>query len=161
MCFTGKKISANPARTDIWQMVAGGNRCCQKPHGSYQYQCDHFQANVSKLRGPLDTVDLEELPDSRERAGAPVLWLSCEGQINVWELFPDKSSLSAIIDQQGLLVAAPIDLRTKKAEISFHSCCMAFGSKLKNKSPKIVVMVPTVTTKSFKQSSFRTLRWPP
>ena len=32
-----------------------------------------FQANVSKLRRPLDTVDLEERPDSRERAGAPVL----------------------------------------------------------------------------------------
>ena len=29
-----------------------------------------FQANISKLRRPLDTVDLEELPDSRERAGA-------------------------------------------------------------------------------------------
>ena len=39
-----------------------------------------FQANVSKLRRPLDTLDLEELPDSRERPGAPVLWLSCEGQ---------------------------------------------------------------------------------
>ena len=38
-----------------------------------------FQVNASKLRRPLDTVDLEELPDSRERTGAPVLWLSCEG----------------------------------------------------------------------------------
>ena len=27
-----------------------------------------FQANVSKLKRRLDTVDLEELPDSRERA---------------------------------------------------------------------------------------------
>ena len=32
-----------------------------------------FQVNVSKLRRPLDTVDLEELPASRERTGAPVL----------------------------------------------------------------------------------------
>ena len=32
-----------------------------------------FQANTRKLRRPLDTVDLEEIPDSRERAGAPVL----------------------------------------------------------------------------------------
>ena len=46
-----------------------------------------LQANISKLRGPLDTVDLEELPDSRERARAPVVWLSCEGQIDVWEMF--------------------------------------------------------------------------
>ena len=50
-----------------------------------------FHANISKLRRPLDTVDLEELPDSRERARAPVLWLSCEGQIDVWELFSDNS----------------------------------------------------------------------
>ena len=39
-----------------------------------------FQVNASKLRRPLDTVDLEELPDSRERTGAPVLWFSCEVQ---------------------------------------------------------------------------------
>ena len=32
-----------------------------------------FRANIGKPRGPLDAVDLEELPDSRERAGAPVL----------------------------------------------------------------------------------------
>ena len=42
-----------------------------------------FQTNISKLRRPLDTVDLEELPDSRERTGAPVLWLSCERQADV------------------------------------------------------------------------------
>ena len=35
-----------------------------------------FQASVSKFRRPLGTVDLEELQDSRERTGAPVLWLS-------------------------------------------------------------------------------------
>ena len=75
-----------------------------------------FQASVSKLRRPLGTVDVEELPDSREVKRAPVLWLSCEGQIDVWELFSDNSYLSAILDRQGLLVAAPVDLSTKKAE---------------------------------------------
>ena len=75
-----------------------------------------FQANVSKLRRPLDTVDLEELSDSRERTGAPVLRLSCEGQIDVWELFSHNSNLSAILDRQGLQVAVRIDLGTKKAE---------------------------------------------
>ena len=48
-----------------------------------------FSGKCSKLRRPLNTVDLEELPDSSERAGAHVLWLSCEGQIDVWELFSD------------------------------------------------------------------------
>ena len=32
-----------------------------------------FHANISKLRRPLDTLDLEELPDSRERAGVLVM----------------------------------------------------------------------------------------
>ena len=59
-----------------------------------------FQANVSKLRRPLGTVDLEELRDSRERTGAPVLWLSCEDQMDVWELFSGNSHLSVILDRQ-------------------------------------------------------------
>ena len=46
-----------------------------------------FQANISKSRRPSDTVDLEELPDWRERATAPVPELYCEEQANVWEMF--------------------------------------------------------------------------
>ena len=61
-----------------------------------------FQVYASKLRRPLDTVDLEELLDSFERTGAPVLWLSCEGQIDVWEVFSDNSQLSTKLDRQGL-----------------------------------------------------------
>ena len=45
-----------------------------------------FQVNASKLRRALDTVDLEEPPDSCERTGAPVFWLSCEGQTDVLKL---------------------------------------------------------------------------
>ena len=45
-----------------------------------------------------------------------VLWLSCEGQVDVWELFSDNSYLSAILDREGLMVAAVVDLRTEKAE---------------------------------------------
>ena len=52
-------------------------------------------------------MDLEELPGSGERTGAPVLRLSCEGQIDVLEMFSDISYWSAILDRQGLLVAAP------------------------------------------------------
>ena len=57
-----------------------------------------FQVSASKLRRPLDTVDLEELPDSRERTRSPVLWLPCEGRTDVWELFSDSTYLSAILD---------------------------------------------------------------
>ena len=95
-----------------------------------------FQANVSKLRRLLGTVDLEELPDSREREGAPVLWLPCEGQIDVWELFSDNSYLSAIFDRQGLLVAAPVDLRTKMAESFSSQMLQGFWFKLKKRIPR-------------------------
>ena len=110
-----------------------------------------FQANLSKLRRTLDTMDLEELPDSRERTSAPVLWLSCEGQADVWEICSDNSYLSAILDRQGLLVAAPIDLRTKKAENFTPQLLQGFWYKLKKKNPKIVAMSSTVATKSYKQ----------
>ena len=87
-----------------------------------------FQINKSKLRRNLDTVDLEELRDSHERTGAPVLWLSCEGQIDVWELFSDNSYFSAILDRQGLLGAAPTEL-TRKLRASHHSHCRASGRR--------------------------------
>ena len=70
-----------------------------------------------------------------------MLWLSCEGQIDVWELFSDNSHLSA----------APVDLRTKKADASHHRHLQGFWSKIKVKNPKIVVMPPTVFTKYINQ----------
>ena len=73
--------------------------------------------------------------------------LSCEGQIDVWELFYDNSYLSAVFDRQGLLVAAKIDLGKKKAR---HSCHKASGTSSR-KNPKIVVMSPIVETQSFKK----------
>ena len=85
----------------------------------------------------MGTVDLEKLADSRERAGAFVLWLSYEGQMDVWEPFSDKSYLSAIFDRQGLLVAAPIDLGTKKAESFSLQLLQGFWFQLKKKNPKI------------------------
>ena len=72
-------------------MVEGGNHCCQGPMAVISTGATICQANVSNLRKPLGTVNMEVLPDSRGRAGAPVLWLSCEGQIDVWELFSDNS----------------------------------------------------------------------
>ena len=97
--------------------------------------------------GASVTVDLEELPDSRERTGALVLWLSCEGQTDVLELFSDNSYLSAVLDRQGLLVAALVDLRTKNLDSISPQFLQGFWSKLKEKNPKIVVMSPTETAK--------------
>ena len=86
-----------------------------------------FQVNASKLRRPLDTLDLQKPPGSSERTGAPVLLLSCEGQMDVWELFSVNFYLSAILDRQGLMVAAPVHLRTKAGSFSPH--CPAFGQR--------------------------------
>ena len=60
-------------------------------------------------------------------------WLSCEGQIDVWELFSDSSYLSAILNRQGLMVAVPVDLRTKKAEGFSPQALQGFWSKIQNK----------------------------
>ena len=76
--------------------------------------------------------------------------LSCEGRVDVLELFSDSCYLSAILDRQGLLAAAPIDLRTKTAEILSPQLLRGFWFRLKKKNPKIVVMSPTVSTKGFK-----------
>ena len=79
-------------------------------------------------------MDLEELPDSRERTGALVLWLPCEGQADVQEMFSDNSCLSAILERQGLLVAAPTDLRMKKADNFAPQLLQGFWLELKKKS---------------------------
>ena len=111
-----------------------------------------FPVNASKLIRPLHTVDLEEILDPRERTGASVLWLSREGQTDVWELFSDNSYMSAILDRQGLLVAAPVDFSLKKAETFSSQLLQGFWSKLKKKNnPKTVVMSPAVSTNNSKQ----------
>ena len=75
-----------------------------------------LKVEIIAVKAPMAVFeDLEELLDSRERTGVPVPWLSFEGQMDVCELFSDNSYLSAILDRQGLLVAAPEDLGTKKA----------------------------------------------
>ena len=63
----------------------------------------------------------------------------------------DNSYLSAIIDRQGLLAAAPVHLRTKKAESFSPQLLQGFWPKLMKNNPEIVVMSPTFTTKNFKQ----------
>ena len=71
-----------------------------------------------------------------------MLWLSCEGQIDVWVMFSDNSYLSAILDRQGLLVAAAVDIRKKGVESFSPQLLQGFWSKLMEKNPKIVFNVP-------------------
>ena len=61
-------------------------------------------------------------------------------------LLSDNSYLSAILDRQGLSVAAPVDLRTQYTESLSPELLQGFWSKLKEKNPKIVVMSPTTTS---------------
>ena len=62
-----------------------------------------------------------------------MLWLSCEGQVDVWELFSQNSYLSAILGRHGLVVAATVDIRTKKTESFSPQLLQGFWSKLKEK----------------------------
>ena len=98
-----------------------------------------FLVNVSKLR----------------RLWTLWIWknfqIRVSGQEHLCELFPDNSYLSAILDRQGLLVAAPVDLRTKNVESFSPQLLQGFWSKLEKKNPKIVIMSQTVTTKRSKQ----------
>ena len=114
-----------------------------------------FLVSASKLWRLLDTVELEDLPDSRERTRAPVLWLSCGGQTDVWELYSDNSYLSATLDRQGFSVTDPVDLRTKNTESFLPQLLQDFWSKLKEKNPKIVVMSPTTTSLNSKQKEVK------
>ena len=63
--------------------IQQGRKSGKGPHGSYQYLCDQCSGKCKQAKETFDTVDLEELADSRERAGAPVLLLTCEGPTNV------------------------------------------------------------------------------
>ena len=65
-----------------------------------------FQASVSKQRRHWIWKNLRTRVSEQEHL---CCGFSCEGQIDVWELFSDNSYLSANLDRQGLLVAAPID----------------------------------------------------
>ena len=114
------------------QWLKGNDYCCQRPHGCYQCWYLYF---TRKCQQATNTVgyrgDLEEPPDSCEQTRAPVLWLSCECQTDVWELFTDSSCLSAILDRQAFMVAAPVVLRTKKAESFSPQAWQGFWSRIK------------------------------
>ena len=71
-----------------------------------------------------------------------MLWLSFEGQIDVWELFSDNSYMSAILDRQALPVAAPVDLRTKKTESFSPQLLQGFLVKAQEKESQDCRDVP-------------------
>ena len=109
-----------------------------------------FQAKVSKLMRPLDTIWKNFWSRTSEQE-----LLCCGSIVKIKQMFGScslttNSFLSAILDRQGLLNAAPAKLRTKKAEIFSPQLLQGCWSKLKKKNPEIVVTSPTITTKSFK-----------
>ena len=61
-----KRSEQDPARTEIWKMVESEIIAVKGCMAVANTAATILQANISKLVRPLDTVDLEELPDSRE-----------------------------------------------------------------------------------------------
>ena len=99
MYFTGKKIRSKSSMDgNLVNWLKVEIIAVKGPMAVISTGATIVQVNVSEL--DLWTADLEELRDSRERARAPVLWLSCGGQIDVWEMFSDNSYLRAILDRQ-------------------------------------------------------------
>ena len=115
----------------------------QGPHGRGQYRCDHISGEREQAK---ETVGLWMWKYFRNRVNeqerlccGSLLWRS---KMDVWEFFSDDPCLSAVLDRQGLQVAAPIDLCTKKAESFSPQLLHGFWHKFKKKNPKIVGMSP-------------------
>ena len=112
----------------------------------------NFQVNVSKLRRALDTVDLWKTSRfawaNRSTCAVAFLW-SSNGCLELLSLTILIWALS--LDRQGLLVAAPVNLRTKKNRKLLTIAIAGLLSNLKEKNPKIVVIAPTVTTQNSQQ----------
>ena len=105
---------------------------------SFKFYCfvQFFQVNARKPRRPLDTVDLEELPDSREGTGVPVLWLSREGQTDVWELFSDNSFSVPVLIDKDFQWQPQLTSELKKSERFFTTAvARAFGRSSKIRIP--------------------------
>ena len=96
------------------------------------------QTNISNLRRPLDTVDLEELLESRERAGAPVLWLSCEGQTDVWEMFSDYYLRAKSLIGKDLKLQLQLTVERRRLRVSRHSCYRASGTSSRKRIPRLL-----------------------
>ena len=119
VCFTGKEIRASFSKDENlgngwrWRLLLS------RVSWLLPVLIPPFFRKMSASYEDFWTLDLEDFLDSCGRRGAPVLWHSCDGQTDVWELFSDNSSLSVILDRQGLVVAVPVDLRTKKLETKY------------------------------------------
>ena len=110
-------------------------------HGSCQHRCDHVSGKHTQAQEDRWTLWIWK--NFRTRVSEQqrlYLWLSCEGQIDIWEVLSDNSYLGAILDRRGLQVAAPIDLDRKKAESFSPQLSLGFWHKLKKKNPRIGVM---------------------
>ena len=105
----------------------------------------------------MGTVELEELSNSRERTRALVLWLSCEGHTDVWDLFSEKYHLSAILYLETLTKSPEIAVVTS-AQFSWFEGYWGGGVRggylksLSIKDTEIGVTSPTVATKDTQQN---------
>ena len=72
-------------------------------------------------------------------------------------MFSDNFYLSRILDRQGHQDAAPIDIRTKKAESFSPQLIQGFWQKLKKNNLKTVGMSRTFEAKDFNMDGMATL----
>ena len=84
-----RRSEQNLARTNIWIVVA-----VEATMVVFNTGTSIFQVSARKLRRPLDTVDLEEPPDSCERYGFLKRAKQMPGSF-----FTDTPCMSAILDR--------------------------------------------------------------
>ena len=65
-----------PQGRNIWKMCEVEIMAVKGIMGVISTGASILQVSASRIRRPLKTVDLEELPDSRGRTRAPMLWPS-------------------------------------------------------------------------------------
>ena len=72
------------------------------------------QVNVTKLRRPLEEIDLDGISASRERTEDTVLYqTSIQGTLDMIEYYSDSAQISAACVARGLRTTPPVDLRRK------------------------------------------------
>ena len=115
----------------------------------YHHCCVEFQAIASNLRRPLAQWIWKNYLIRVSEQGH----LCCGCLVEVTQILGSRSLIILIwvlpfLDRQGLVVAAPVDLRTQNSESFSPQLLLGFWAKLKENNLQIVVMSPTITSRN-------------
>ena len=153
MCAIGKKVRAKSSEDGNLANGQGRNCCDQGSHGSCEYWIYYLPGKYQQIKetfqycGSGRTSRFAWANKSTSSMALLRRTSKCLGNV-----FQSKLIRAPFVIDNGLLVATPIDLRTKKADNFFTlQQLQGFWCQLKKNNPQIDEMFPTVATKSYKQ----------